>query len=250
MDNDYIYDNYWFNSGTPFYLVKLIETNNYSIIDFNSNSIEKGRSELLAPYSVKDLDLPILLYQSGYLSITNKETLEGSIYFTLDFPNISVRSSFYDILCSFISTKMVSETKKSIIKALNKADFKLLEDTIKILFASIPHQYNPVMGDISRITDYEGYYSSILFAYLKATTAFIEGEISTNHGRLDLYVKTANNHYIFEFKATETGALAQIEDRKYYEKYLDDTKRDLYLSVINFDVEDKNISKLKYKKLN
>ncbi len=98
------YENYWFNTGTPTYLIKLLEKYNYSIYNFQTDSIEKSKSELLAPYSVENLDLPVLLYQSGYLTITNKEKIGRKTYFTLNFPNISVRSSFFDILCGFLST--------------------------------------------------------------------------------------------------------------------------------------------------
>ncbi len=144
--NNNIYDNYWFNTGTPSYLIKLLEQYNYSIFNFQTDSIEKSKSELLAPYSIENLDLPILLYQSGYLTITKQEEIGGKPYFTLNFPNISVRSSFYDILCSFLSPNNRNTTRLAINKALEKADFKLLEETIRILFASIPYQ-NPVMGD-------------------------------------------------------------------------------------------------------
>lgn len=247
--SDNIYDNYWFNSGTPTYLVKLLETNNFNIKNFNSGSIRKTSSQITSPYDINNLDLPILLYQSGYLTISDKQKIGDLIYYKLDFPNISVRSSFYNILCKFIFDGDITNTNITLYQALALADFDLMETTIKILFASIPHQYNPVMGDRSRITDYEGFYSSILYAHFKAVNVYIEGESSTNHGRLDLYVRTAKHQYIFEFKATKTDALAQIEDRKYYEKYLGDTTRDLYLVGVNFDVEDKNISKLEYNKL-
>ncbi len=247
--NDLVYDNYWFNSGTPSYLVKLLETNKFNIKDFDSGNIRKSRSQLTSPYDGGTLDLPILLYQSGYLTIKDKLGNPDRIKYELDFPNISVRSSFYDILCGFIYEGNKEIAKENLYDALDFADFDLMEKTIRTLFASIPHQYNPVMGDSSRISDYEGFYSSILFSHIKATTAFIEAESSTNKGRLDLYVKTANYHYLFEFKIGKSNALQQILDKKYYEKYLGDTKRPLYLVGINFDKEDKNISKLEYREI-
>ncbi len=244
--NDLKYKNYWFNSGTPSYLVKLLETNNFNIKDFNSGNIRKTDDQLTSPYDVENLDLPILLYQSGYLTISDEQEIGSSTYYKLDFPNISVRSSFYNILCKFIFEGDITNTNITLYQALELADFDLMEKTIRTLFASIPHQYNPVMGDSSRISDYEGFYSSILFSHLKATSAYIEGESSTNKGRLDLYVRTVDNQYVFEFKIGKANALQQILDKKYYEKYLGDTKRALYLVGINFDVDEKNISKIEY----
>ena len=243
------YRNYWFDSGTPNYLIKLLKSNNYGINNFKENSIKKTDEQLLKPYEIKNLDLPVLLYQSGYLTITDEQEIGSLTYFTLNFPNISVRSSFYNILCEFIFDGNLPNTSINLIQALELADFNLMKQTIKILFANIPYQYNPVMKDKSRITDYEGYYSSILFAHLKATTAYIEGESSTNHGRLDLYVRTSKHQYVFEFTIGKSDALAQILDRKYHEKYLEDIPRDLYLVGINFDINDKNISKIGYMKL-
>ncbi len=243
-----IYDNYWFSSGTPTYLVKLLETNKYNIQKFDTNSIKKTSTQLTTPYDVEKLDLAILLYQSGYLSIKEKIERDGRVKFILDFPNISVRSSFFKILCEFIYEEDVNDSSENLFDALYDADFELMEKTIRTLFSGIPHQYNPVLGNDKRLSDYEGYYSSILFAHLKSTNVYIEAESSTNHGRLDLYVKTSKHQYIFEFKVGKSDALQQILDRKYYEKYLCDIKRDLYLVGVNFDVNDKNISKLEYKK--
>ncbi len=64
-----------------------------------------------------------------------------------------------------------------------------------------------------------------------------------------MYVRTVKYQYIFEFKIDNSNALSQIEDKRYYEKYLYDTTRNLYLVGVNFDANDKNISKLIYKKL-
>ncbi|MGD1821885.1 MAG: AAA family ATPase [Pleomorphochaeta sp.] len=244
-----IYDNYWFSSGTPTYLVKLLETNKYNIQKFDTNSIKKTSTQLLTPYDVEKLDLPVLLFQSGYLSIKEKNERDGRVKFILDFPNISVRSSFYKILCEFIYEGDVNDSSENLFDALYDANFDLMEKTIRTLFAGIPHQYNPVLGNDKRLSDYEGYYSSIIFSHLKSTNVYIEAESSTNHGRLDLYVRTVNYHYIFEFKVTKTDALAQIEERKYFEKYLGDTKRCLYLVGINFDIDDKNFSKFEYKQI-
>ncbi len=249
FDNDFKYKNYWFNSGTPSYLLKLLETNNFNIKNFDSGNIKKTDDQLTSPYDVDNLDLPILLYQSGYLTISEEQEIGSSTYYKLDFPNISVRSSFYNILCKFIFEGDVTNSNITLYQALELADFDLMEKTIRTLFASIPHQYNPVMGDSNRISDYEGFYSSILFAHLKAVNVFIDGESSTNKGRLDLYIRTSKHQYVFEFKIGKSDALAQILDRKYYEKYLGDTTRDLYLVGINFDINDKNISKIGYMKL-
>ena len=248
---DFHYGNYWFSSGSFSYLIKLMEDNNYGISDFVSFKPLKTYNELLSPFSVDNLDFPVLLYQSGYLTISEKEVKNNLVYYKLDFPNLFVKSSFYKELCKdIIPIRYYSQSNISAYESLYLADFKLLEESIQFFFEGIQYQNNLILNDRNKFEDLNSIYISLFFSFLQSLGFYCKCESLTNHGRLDLYVRTSNNLYIFEFKIGKSDALQQILDRKYYEKYLGDTKRDLYLVGINFDVNDKNISKIEYKKLN
>jgi hypothetical protein len=94
----------------------------------------------------------------------------------------------------------------------------------------------------------EGYYVSVFYAYIKALGLEVIGEDCTNKGRIDLTVKLDNNIYIIEFKTDGTSALQQIKNKKYHEKYLSEDLP-IFIVGIEFDKENKNISKLQWEKI-
>jgi Holliday junction resolvase-like predicted endonuclease len=95
---------------------------------------------------------------------------------------------------------------------------------------------------------YEGFYASVVYVYLQSLGLEIIGEDVTNLGRIDLTIKIKELIYIIEFKVGSEDALKQIKEKKYHEKYLQEQK-DIYLIGINFDKDDKNISKFQWEKL-
>ncbi len=247
---DFHYGNYWFSSGSFSYLIKLMEDNKYGISDFVSFSPLKTHNELLSPFSVENLDLAVLLYQSGYLTISEKEVKNNLVHYKLDFPNLFVKSSFYRELCkAIIPIRYYSQSNNSAYEALYLADFKLLEESIQLFFEGIQYQNNLILNDRNKFEDLNSIYISLFFSFLQSLGFYCKCESITNNDRLDMYLKVSNYNYIIEFKASKSDAIAQIEDKKYYEKYLDDTKRELYIVGINFDVNEKNISKVEYKKI-
>ncbi|MEO1953700.1 MAG: PD-(D/E)XK nuclease domain-containing protein, partial [Campylobacterales bacterium] len=96
--------------------------------------------------------------------------------------------------------------------------------------------------------EYEGYYVSVFYAYLKAMGIDIVAEDITNKGRIDLTIKMPKAIYICEFKVDGSDALKQIKDKKYYEKYLDE-KKEIYLVGIEFDTKERNIIKFEYESI-
>ena len=97
--------------------------------------------------------------------------------------------------------------------------------------------------------DYEGFYASIIYIYLQSLGLEIIGEDVTNYGRIDLTVKVDKYIYIIEFKVGKDDALAQIREKNYAQKYLNDG-REIFLVGINFDKEQKNISGFEWEKIN
>jgi len=97
-----------------------------------------------------------------------------------------------------------------------------------------------VIGYKNNILHFEGFYASVVYIYLQSLGLDIIGEDVTNHGRIDLTVKIDRYIYIIEFKVGKENALAQIKEKDYASKYMNDGK-EIILVGINFDEEVRNI---------
>jgi len=127
---------------------------------------------------------------------------------------------------------------------LEEANLEKFKDSLISLFASIP--YNNYVNNT--ISNFEGYYASVIYTYLASLGFDLIAEDVTNKGRIDLTIKTKDNIYIIEFKVGNDDTLKQIKQKKYYEKYKNENK-DIYLIGINFDEKEKNISKFEWDKI-
>lgn len=132
-----------------------------------------------------------------------------------------------------------------IYKSISENRPQNLEQAFKSFFAGVPNQWY-VNNDIAH---FEGFYSSLFYAFFAAQGFTIIPEDFTNKGRMDVSIKTDESVFIFEFKMkTQNGnALQQIKNRKYYEKYQSENKH-IYLIGIEFDEEERNISMFKWEK--
>ncbi|HOL82361.1 MAG TPA: PD-(D/E)XK nuclease domain-containing protein, partial [Ignavibacteriales bacterium] len=116
------------------------------------------------------------------------------------------------------------------------------ESVLSTMYSKIPY------NNLTHIAKYEGYYVSVLYAYLLAIGMEIIGEEVTNKGRIDLTIKHLNKIYIMEFKLGEDDPLQQIKERKYYEKYMNAGK-EIYIIGINFNSDLRNVSKVVWERI-
>ncbi|PCJ18984.1 MAG: hypothetical protein COB02_09365 [Candidatus Cloacimonadota bacterium] len=244
IKNNYLYDNYWFSTGTPSFLIKLIESNNYFLPKLSNLRVGKN---LLDSFDIDNIDLEVILYQSGYLTIKEQIiTRRKKIEYKLVVPNIEVQQSFNDILIDYLTNQKTEklENQDKIYDALYDGELEDLESSLKTMFASIPNDnYRK-----NNIQEYEGFYASVIYVYFQSLGLDIIGEDVTNRGRIDLTLKLNNTIYIIEFKMGDEDALNQIKLKKYHQKYLSENK-DIYLIGINFDEKEKNISKFEWEKI-
>jgi len=236
------YRNYWFSTATPTFLLKIIEKNNYFLPNLE-NIVKDDR--MLDSFDVDYIELETLMWQTGYLTIHDTyESMKG-IKYRLSIPNNEVRISLMGSVADFMSKIQNSELKQeSIYDALVEADFKAFEKTFKALFASIP--YN--LFTKNKMYEYEGYYTSLFYTYLKALGIDLVGEDVTNKGRIDLTIKMPNSIIIIEFKVDCSSALSQIKEKNYHEKYLD-SSLPIYIVGIEFDTKERNISLVEFEKV-
>jgi len=242
ISNDFIYNNYWFSTATPTFLLKIIEKNNYFLP--NLENIVKDEM-MLNSFDVDYIELETLMWQTGYLTIDKVDDVFDNIEYHLTIPNLEIKKSLMGSIAQFISKIQNStQTTNNILKAFHYNDFELLQKNIKSLFASIP--YN--MFTNNKMYEYEGYYVSVFYSYIKALDVNLVGEDVTNKGHIDLTIKLDNIIYILEFKTDGTDALNQIKDKQYHQKYLSENIP-IYLVGIEFDTIDRNISKIEYEKV-
>ncbi|AJF08078.1 hypothetical protein GSUB_14785 [Geoalkalibacter subterraneus] len=242
IDSGQIFDNYWFATGTPTFLIKLIRKNNYYIPKLDNLRVSKG---LIDSYDIEDIELEPILFQSGYLSINHVEQTDFGTEYSLKFPNREVAISFNDVIVRYLTGSGNNlPTKKELLTSLKQGDLQQFENTLTGVFASIPYT-NYVNNTIG---SYEGYYASVVYAYLASLGLDLTAEDVTSKGRIDLTVKLGNRIYIIEFKVDGEGrALEQIKARGYHHKF-QGTGKDIYLIGIDFDSEQRNIAGFEWEK--
>ncbi|MCP4146380.1 MAG: ATP-binding protein [bacterium] len=227
------FKNFWFFSGTPTFLINLIKRKQSRIMDFENLPVKNYTFE---SYDIEKLEVPALLFQTGYLTVKKITYKDEEETYHLSYPNKEVRDSFLTHLFGeFAQGDTNSSTRllERIGKTLELDDMERFIQELKTFFASIP--FNIFIGDR------EAYYHSIIYLILRLNGAAITPEAPTNMGRIDAVVETGRKIYIMEFKmGSQQAAMAQIKRLRYYEKYLGRGK-EVVLMGIGFDSKKRNI---------
>lgn len=243
LANDKLFDNYWFSTGTPSFLIKLIQKHNYFLPKLSNLTVGK---QLLDSFDVENIDLEVILYQSGYLTIDEVYTTPfETIEYKLKIPNKEIRQSFGTFITGYITANQVTtRTQSDTYLSLINGDLDKLKSSLTSLFAAIPYN-NYTKNELAR---YEGFYASVIFAYFQSLGIEIVGEDVTNLGRIDLVLKMKEGIYIVEFKVDDKTALEQIKEKGYYEKYLTE-KKPIYLVGIEFSSVKRNVENIYWEKV-
>ena len=240
------YSNYWFETGTPTFLIKLIKENNYFLPSVTDLKVDE---KLLDSFDINNLDFEVILYQSGYLTIDKiLPKSRGGFTYHLKVPNKEVRQSLSDVIIDYMAVTdgtTRTQIQDNLFDALVAADMNKFKSSLFSMFASIPYN-NYTKNDLA---NFEGFYASVIFIYLQSLGFHIIGEDVTNKGRIDLTIVMDNTIYIIEFKVdNKQNALQQIKEKKYFEKYISHHK-EIYLIGIDFDTNDKNISNFEWENI-
>ena len=234
------FDAYWFETGTPTFLVETLFKRRVSSLALGRM---EGSSELLSTFDVDDMATEALLFQTGYLTITAAENLGGERLYQLGYPNREVRQSLNRSLLRYLvkdpSRQMADSVR--LYRLLEANDFAGLETLFHAFFASIPYEwYNN-----NDIAQYEGYYASVFYSYFAGLGLDIAVEDSSSHGRLDMAVLFNGCVYLFEFKVVELAsagaAMAQLQQRRYADKYRA-LGQPIYLIAVEFSKDARNLA--------
>lgn len=224
--------NYWFATGTPSYLIRLL---NHTKEDLNEMTGRYFRSEEFIDYKA-DVEKPLpMIYQSGYLTIKDYDFAYNR--FLLDFPNNEVKNGFVSLIVSnYLNPKEdMNGWVIDVVESLKRGEPDRLCKLFTSFLASIPYTMRSKKdeGEKERFFHYTLY---LIFRLVSVYTVYTEKEQS--QGRSDCIVETDRYVYIFEFKRDGSAdeALAQIEAKGYARPYEADSRK-LYKIGVNFSSE-------------
>jgi hypothetical protein len=225
------FSNYWFETGTPTFLVKLMRDNNYEMANLEEQNFEKYTFD---SYEIERLQPTALLYQTGYLTI---KSYDADIeFYRLGYPNHEVKKSFSTYLLdaySGVEKDYSGSYIYQLIMAMKAANYEAFFETLRIFFANIPY-------DIQ--IKQEKYYQTIFYLVFTLIGMRVEAEVKTNKGRIDAVMVVDGVVHLFEFKlnGTASDAMEQIKTNQYFEKYKT-SDRIIKMFGVAFDPVEKNI---------
>ena len=235
------FNNYWFSTGTPTFLIELIKRKKF---DFEKALGEPVGSLAFSAYEVDNLEVLPLLLQTGYLTIrSSRRGITGTVY-RLDFPNLEVKSAF-DCYLLNAYTKLeqvkVENIASLLIQHMQDGNVDGLRECLTGMIAAIP--YDLFIRE-------ERYFQTIVFLVFLLLGAYIDAEAHTNTGRIDAVAACGDWIYIFEFKIDQDEEVAfdQIMARQYYQKY-QNRGRKIVLIGANFSYDKRQLDGWKSRRL-
>ena len=230
---------FWFETGTPTFLIKLLTERQMFTPQLGQIVAEEA---LLSTFDVDNIPVEALMFQAGYLTIDSVWAIPGRQEFTLKYPNLEVQASLNDsLLKNWTGGLAIPGPQISrLYRLLHANDLPELRALFYAFFATIPNDWYRN----SPIAQYEGYWASIFYSHFAALGLDIRLEDVTNHGRIDMTVLFNQHVYILEFKVVELvlqgKALQQIKDRRYCDKYAA-RGEPIHLIGVEFSKESRNI---------
>ncbi len=222
------FSNYWFRTGTPTFLTKLVKTGNFNVPEFEQLVTT---SSVLDKFEIENIELAGILFQTGYLTIKKKE----GEYYILGYPNHEVRQSWFEHLLAMLNDARIQSNNSILWRmkaALTEGQTETFMLLLKEIFAGLTYQ---------QIERKESYFHSIFYLTVKLLGMEIESEVLTSFGRIDVVIKTRDYIYITEFKlGTAMEALEQIRKIRYAEKYAGSGKQIILLGI-GFDADQRTI---------
>ena len=214
---------WWFETGSPRFLFETLKEKSVSPLDLEGCLVDES---LVSRFDVDDIGAEALLFQTGYLTITEERRDGFDTLYRLDYPNQEVRISLNRGLLQYLG-KTVTEAAgqgRDLCALLKTNDFEGFAATLKAWLSGIPYQWHAT-GDLAR---HEAWYASLLHMVFRAIGVDVRAEEATSHGRADMVVPLGDEVFVIEFKMAEgaegaeaalDAAFAQMRDRGYADRY-------------------------------
>ena len=225
-------DDYWFRSGTPSYLIRLLSHTNEDLDELTGKYYDPSE---FVDYKA-DVEKPLpMIYQSGYLTIKDCNIRHNT--FLLDFPNNEVRKGFITMIATdYLKTKdSTNGWTLDVVNALEHGDLEQFRKLLTGFLADIPYTMRRKETERER----ERYFHYTFYLLMRMVSCYtVYTEKQQSEGRVDCIVEVPDYVYIFEFKldGTAAEALQQINDKGYAQPYTAD-RRKLYRIGVSFSSE-------------
>jgi len=230
---------FWFETGTPTFLVKLLSERQAWVPELGCTH---ASGTMLSTFDVGNIPTEALMFQTGYLTFDTVETIGAEQFITLRYPNLEVQQSLTASLLGVMVQNAGDEVRQRqrLYKLLKANDLAAMKELFHSFYASIPHDWYRK----NQLAGFEGYYASIFYSYFAALGLNITLEDTTNKGRIDMAVRFNGHIYLFEFKVVEMvpegKALEQLQTKGYAEKYRHHGEP-IHLIGVEFSRESRNI---------
>lgn len=228
------FDAYWFETGTPTFLVNRLKELHLDIQKFTNGSLYATK-RMLKDYRDDNPDPVPLLYQTGYLTLAAYDQRRDA--YTLSFPNQEVEYGFLEsLLPVYVQDVGVGSGKDifTLIEYVENGDLEGIRKVFVALFAGIPYTTTEA--------PFEHYFQTVIYITLTLLGQYVTCELHTAMGRIDCVLETDKYVYIFEFKRDEAvdRALSQIEGKHYADLFAADTRK-VYKVGVSFNSESRQI---------
>ena len=201
---------YWFGSGTPTYLIKML--NKFGVEPSEIGPLAAKSSAFDAPTETMTTIIP-LLYQSGYITIKGYD--EELDLYTLDIPNKEVRLGLMEsLLPDYVASKTSEATTMVayLSRDIRNGDMDAALLRLQTFLSTIPQCDN---------TKYEGHYQQIFYIIFSLLDYYVDVEVRTPRGRVDMVLRTQTTLYILELKLDKSATIGmeQINLKNYPERF-------------------------------
>ncbi|MCD8291648.1 MAG: PD-(D/E)XK nuclease domain-containing protein, partial [Prevotella sp.] len=237
--NKKTFDNYWYRTGTPSFLVKMLRTKDYDLRSLQLDHVPvKSLSQV---DSLKSSAIP-LLYQTGYLTIKSYDK-DLNLY-QLGFPNREVEEGFMQSLLPLYTSGDEDISASYIGRFINYVKDGNAEGFMSSLKALLAGGKYAIAGEL------EKYFQNTMYLIFRLMGFHVDVEYMTSDGRIDLVVKTKDYIYVMELKvdAPAEKALAQIDSKEYDLPFAADGRK-LYKIGVSFSSKTRRISEYKISSL-
>jgi hypothetical protein len=225
------FGSYWFETGTPSYLVELLKRHDFKLDELKGNKVT---ANVLSAIDASSSNPISVIFQSGYLTISGYN--ERYKLYSLDFPNEEVREGFMLYLMPYYTSVSVNKTgfqMSCFVEEVKSGDISGFMTRLESFFANTPYDL---------IKDTENHYQNVLFILCNLCGLYTKAEFHTSNGCVDMTIETPDYIYVFEFKYNGTAeeAMAQIKEKNYAQPFLASGKK-IALIGANFSGEKRNI---------
>jgi len=223
--------NYWFETGTPTFLINLLRERNYPLPDMENMDVTKS---IFSVYDLERLSVEALLFQTGYLTVKDvKDEM-----WRLGYPNLEVKCAFLKHLFYSFTEGLPGPDQSRFMRLsgyLQTEDLEAFFETVNAIFATIPYT---LKGEPN-----EAWFHTLFYLMVSASGVDAQNEILTSRGRIDLVVHFPDKIWIMEFKCSQSpdAGLRQIHEKGYTDPYKGFGKK-LLLLGIGFDPKQRQVS--------